>query len=61
VKSSLSQFRENLSGIPEKVKNTSKGKFSVLLIALFLLPGGSILCLIAVYFRFKNYKIKKNL
>ena len=57
----IKNFKENLASIPNRVEKTSKGKFSVLLIALFLLPGGSILCLIAVYLRFKNYKIKKNL
>ncbi len=51
----LNKFKENLAGIPKKVEDTDKGRFSVLLITLFLLPGGSILCLIALYFRFRNY------
>ena len=48
-------FSKNLSDIPRKVEQTSRGKFIFLLGVLFLLPGGSFLCLAAVYIKFRNY------
>lgn len=51
----VKNFRRNLSDIPRKVEQTSRGKFIFLLGVLFLLPGGSFLCLVAVYIKFRNY------
>jgi len=48
-------FKKNLAEIPKKVEETNNGKFNMLLITLFILPMGSILCLFAIYFRFKKY------
>ena len=56
MKFGIKNFKENLASIPNRVEKTSKGKFSILLLTLFLLPGGSILCLFALYFRFRNRK-----
>lgn len=56
MKFGIKNFKENLASIPNRVEKTSKGKFSLLLITLFILPGGSILCLFALYFRFRNRK-----
>ena len=55
----IKNFKENLASIPNRVEKTSKGKFSILLLTLFFLPGGSILCLFALYFRFRNRKKTK--
>ena len=52
----IKNCKENLASIPKRVEKTSKGKFSILLLTLFFLPGGSILCLFALYFRFRNRK-----
>ena len=52
----IRKFKENLTDIPIRVRKTSKGKFSLLLLTLFFLPGGSILCLFALYIRFRDYK-----
>jgi len=38
--------------IRNEVKQVKTGKFIAYLVALFLLPGGSILCIIALYIRF---------
>ena len=56
MKFGIKNFKENLASIPNLVEKTSKGKFSILLLTLFFLPGGSILCLFALYFRFRNRK-----
>jgi len=56
MKFGIKNFKENLASIPNRVEETSKGKFSLLLLTLFILPGGSILCLFAFYFRFRNRK-----
>ncbi len=55
MKNFVENFKRNLSDIPRKVQQTSRGKFIFLLGVLFLLPGGSFLCLAAVYIKFKNY------
>lgn len=55
MKNFVENFRRNLSDIPRKVEQTSRGKFILLLGVLFLLPGGSFLCLAAVYIKFRNY------
>ena len=55
MKKSLDNFKKNLADIPTRVKQASKGKFISLLFVLFLLPAGTILCLIALYFKFRNY------
>ena len=55
MKNFVENFRRNLSDIPRKVEQTSRGKFIFLLGVLFLLPGGSFLCLAAVYIKFRNY------
>tara|TARA_A100001011_G_scaffold8548_1_gene9774 strand:+ start:1303 stop:1476 length:174 start_codon:yes stop_codon:yes gene_type:complete len=54
MKQTFKKFKKNLASIPERVEQTSRGKFSLLLIFLFFLPGGSILCLFALYLKFKN-------
>jgi len=56
MKFGIKNFKENLASIPNRVEKTSKGEFSILLLTLFFLPGGSILCLFALYFRFRNRK-----
>ena len=56
MKFGIKNFKENLDSIHNRVEKTSKGKFSILLLTLFFLPGGSILCLFALYFRFRNRK-----
>lgn len=55
MKNFVENFSRNLSDIPRKVEQTSRGKFIFLLGVLFLLPGGSFLCLAAVYMKFRNY------
>ena len=55
MKNFVENFRRNLSDIPRKVEQTSRGKFIFLLGVLFLLPGGSFLCLAAIYIKFINY------
>jgi hypothetical protein len=55
MKKFLDNFKKNLADIPTGVEQASKGKFISLLFVLFLLPAGIILCLIALYFKFKNY------
>jgi hypothetical protein len=48
----VKDFKEKLKELPGLVKKTSPNKFYPLLLALFLLPGGSFLCLFALYLRF---------
>ena len=55
MKKFVESFKRNLSDIPRKVEQTSKGKFIFILGVLFLLPGGSFLCLAAIYIKFKKY------
>ena len=55
MKNFVENFSRNLSDIPRKVEQTSRGMFIFLLGVLFLLPGGSFLCLAAVYIKFRNY------
>ena len=55
MKNFVENFSRNLSEITRKVEKTSRGKFIFLLGVLFLLPGGSFLCLAAVYIKFRNY------
>lgn len=55
MKNFVKNFSRSLSDIPRKVEQTSRGKFIFLLGVLFLLPGGSFLCLAAVYIKFRNY------
>ena len=55
MKNFVENFSRNLSDIPRKVEQTSSGKFIFLLGVLFLLPGGSFLCLAAFYIKFRNY------
>ena len=55
MKNFVEKFRRNLSDVPRKVEQTSRGKFIFLLGVLFLLPGGSFLCIAAVYIKFRNY------
>ena len=54
MKNFVENFSRNLSDIPRKVEQTSRGKFIFLLGVLFLLPGGSFLCLAAVYIKLRN-------
>jgi len=44
-------FKKKQEALRKEVRHVGKGKFIVYLIALFLLPGGSILCIIALYLR----------
>tara|TARA_B100000242_G_C42599742_1_gene283303 strand:+ start:89 stop:265 length:177 start_codon:yes stop_codon:yes gene_type:complete len=55
MKKFFENFKRNLSDIPRKVEQTSKGEFIFLLGVLFLLPGGSFLCIAAIYVKFRNY------
>ena len=55
MKKFLDNFKKNLADIPPRVEQASKGKFISLLFVLILLPEGTILCLIALYFKFRNY------
>jgi hypothetical protein len=55
MKKFLYNFKKNLADIPARVEQASKGKFISLLFVLLLLPAGTILCLIALYFKFRNY------
>ena len=59
MKKFLDIFKKNLADIPARVEQASKGKFISLLFVLLLLPAGTILCLIALYFKFRNYFNKK--
>ena len=56
MKNLYKNFKKNLANVPRRVERTTKGEFYLLLAALFLLPGGSILCLVSLYFKFRNYK-----
>tara|TARA_B110000003_G_scaffold72139_1_gene73500 strand:- start:4720 stop:4932 length:213 start_codon:yes stop_codon:yes gene_type:complete len=49
-------FLKQIRLIKKEVKEVKTGKFIAYLIALFFLPGGSILCIIALYIRI----LKKN-
>jgi hypothetical protein len=44
-------FLKQIRLIKKEVKEVKTGKFIAYLIALFFLPGGSILCIIALYIR----------
>ena len=55
MKKFLDNFKKNLADIPTRVEEASNGKFISLLFVLLLLPAGTILCLIAFYFKFRNY------
>jgi hypothetical protein len=55
MKKFLEDFKKNLAVIPTKVEQARKGKFIALLVVLLLMPAGTILCLIALYFKFRNY------
>jgi len=50
-------FKENLKELPEKIRKTPPGKFYSLLVGIFFLPGGSILCLIAIYIRLTKSEV----
>tara|TARA_B110000046_G_scaffold156900_1_gene167903 strand:+ start:431 stop:610 length:180 start_codon:yes stop_codon:yes gene_type:complete len=58
MKKSLVNFKKNLADIPARVEKASKGKFISLLFVLLLLPAGTILCITALYFKFRNYNKK---
>ena len=55
MKNFYNDFKKNLASIPDRVKRTSKGEFIALLALLFVIPAGTILCLAALYFKFRNY------
>ena len=55
MKKFYNNFKKNLASIPDRVKRTSKGEFIALLALLFVIPAGTILCLAALYFKFRNY------
>ena len=48
----IKNFKQHLAKVPDLIKKTSPNKFYSLLIGLFLLPGGSFICLFALYLRF---------
>ncbi|MBL30192.1 MAG: hypothetical protein CMC81_02960 [Flavobacteriaceae bacterium] len=50
-------FTEKLELLSSEVKEIPKARFTGYLIGLFMLPGGSILCLAALYLRV--FKISK--
>lgn len=54
MKKFIEEFKKNLAAIPTKVEQTTFTGFLTLLILLFLLPGGSLLCLAAIYFKIRN-------
>jgi hypothetical protein len=45
-------FKQRIDELPRIVKETKPNRFYPLLVGLFLLPGGSFLCLFALYLRF---------
>jgi len=45
-------LKQRLKELPDLVKKTKPSKFYLLLVGLFLLPGGSLLCVFALYLRF---------
>jgi hypothetical protein len=55
MKKFLDNFKKNLADIPARVEQSSKGKFISLLFVLLLLPAGTILCFMALCFKFRNY------
>tara|TARA_B100000941_G_C28027481_1_gene313127 strand:- start:332 stop:508 length:177 start_codon:yes stop_codon:yes gene_type:complete len=55
MKKFIENFKKNFSDIPGKVEQTSTSEFIFLLGVLFLLPGGSFLCIAAIYIKFRNY------
>tara|TARA_X000000950_G_scaffold52950_1_gene62725 strand:+ start:1709 stop:1888 length:180 start_codon:yes stop_codon:yes gene_type:complete len=55
VKNFYNDFKKNLASIPNRVEQTSRGEFIALLALLFVIPAGTILCLAALYFKFRNY------
>tara|TARA_B110000444_G_scaffold260887_1_gene309746 strand:- start:11202 stop:11381 length:180 start_codon:yes stop_codon:yes gene_type:complete len=46
------EFLKRIQAIKKEVREVKTGKFIAYLIALFLLPAGSILCMVALYIRF---------
>ncbi|OUV50259.1 MAG: hypothetical protein CBC76_02785 [Flavobacteriaceae bacterium TMED116] len=57
TKNFYSIFNEKLELLRSEVKKVPKAKFIAYLIGLFMFPGGSILCLVALYLRiFKTHK-----
>ena len=57
TKDFYSSFIKKLELIRDEVKNLPKARFTAYLIGLFMFPGGSILCAVALYLRF--FKISK--
>ena len=57
TKDFYSSFIKKLELIRDEVKNVPKARFAAYLIGLFMFPGGSILCAVALYLRF--FKISK--
>jgi|TARA_B110000259_G_scaffold60142_1_gene71052 hypothetical protein len=55
MKKFFEDFKKNLADIPVKVEQASKSKFIALLVGLLLMPAGTLLCLLALYFKFRNY------
>ena len=49
-------LKKNLAEIPSRVEGTNTVEFLILLGVIFFLPAGSILCIAAIYFKFRNYK-----
>ena len=56
MKNFFQELKKNLAEIPSRVEGTNTVEFLILLGVLFFLPAGSILCIAAIYFKFRNYK-----
>ena len=52
----LQELKKNFAEIPSRVEGTNTTEFLILLGVVFFLPAGSILCIVAIYFKFRNYK-----
>lgn len=57
IKKLYSSFVEKLEILRSEVKKVPKARFTAYLIGLFMFPGGSILCAVALYLRM--FKIPK--
>ena len=51
MKNFFQELKKNLAEIPSRVEGTNTVEFLILLGVIFFLPAGSILCIVAVYFK----------
>ena len=47
------ELKKNLAEIPSRVEGTNTAEFLILLGVIFFLTAGSILCIVAIYFKFR--------